>query len=73
LDGAKGIIDVPIQARLSVTTAEAVVWAAVWGMGVTRALYHQCADAVREGLLRIILGAFELEPLPTRQECFAGW
>jgi DNA-binding transcriptional LysR family regulator len=60
----KGSIDVPIQPRLSVSTAEAAVWAAVHGIGATRVLHYQCADAVRNGSLRIILAHFEVEPLP---------
>jgi DNA-binding transcriptional LysR family regulator len=60
----KGTADVPIRPRLSVTTAEAAVWAASQGVGATRVLYYQCANAVREGSLRIILADFEVEPLP---------
>ncbi len=56
--------DVPIRPRLSVTTAEAAVWAAREGVGVTRVLHYQCADAVRDGLLEIILQDFEPEALP---------
>jgi len=52
---AKGRIDLPIRPRLSVSTAEAAVWAAIQGVGVTRVLHYQCADAVREGSLQIIL------------------
>jgi DNA-binding transcriptional LysR family regulator len=63
LKDAKGA-DVPIHPRLSVTTAEAAVWAASEGVGATRVLHYQCADAVRDGLLRIILADFEVEPLP---------
>jgi DNA-binding transcriptional LysR family regulator len=64
LKDAKGTTDVPIRPRLSVTTAEAAVWAASEGVGATRVLHYQCADAVREGSLRIILADFEVEPLP---------
>jgi DNA-binding transcriptional LysR family regulator len=60
----KGAIEVPIRPRLSVTTAEAAVWAASAGVGATRVLHYQCADAIREGSLRIILADFEIEPLP---------
>ena len=31
---------------------------------MTRVLHYQCADAVRDGSLRIILADFEVEPLP---------
>ena len=61
---AKGAIEAPIRPRLSVSTAEAAVSAAVRGVGATRVLHYQCADAVRDGLLRIILADFEIEPLP---------
>ena len=54
----------PIHPRLSVTTAEAAVWAAAQGLGVTRVLHYQCADAINDGSLRIILADFEVEPLP---------
>lgn len=62
--GTKGRIDVPIRPRLSVSTAEAAVWAAAGGIGVTRVLHYQCADFVRDGALRIILADCEVEPLP---------
>jgi DNA-binding transcriptional LysR family regulator len=64
LKDGKGATDVPIRPRLSVTTAEAAVWAASQGAGVTRVLHYQCADALRDGSLRIILAEFEVEPLP---------
>jgi DNA-binding transcriptional LysR family regulator len=64
LGGGTGRIEVPIRPRLSVSTAEAAVWAAVQGVGVTRVLHYQCADAVRDGSLRILLAEFEVEPLP---------
>lgn len=60
----KAAVEVAIRPRLSVSTAEAAVWAAERGVGVTRVLHYQCADAVREGALRIILAAFEPEPRP---------
>ncbi len=56
--------EVPIPARLSVTTAEAAVAAACHGVGATRAYHYQFADAIRAGFLRIILADFEPEPRP---------
>jgi hypothetical protein len=41
LKGAKRAIDVPIRPRLSVSTAETAVWAAVQGVGATRVLHYQ--------------------------------
>jgi len=58
------VIDVPIEPRLSVSGADAAVEGAIEGVGATRILYYQCADAVRAGSLKIILRDFEPEPLP---------
>jgi DNA-binding transcriptional LysR family regulator len=55
---------VPIHSRLSVNTAEAAIDAAVAGVGVTRVLSYQAANAVAEGRLKIVLAAYEPEPLP---------
>lgn len=57
-------VQIAIRPRLSVSTAEAAVWAAIQGVGVTRVLHYQCADAVHDGSLRLILAEFEPEPLP---------
>jgi DNA-binding transcriptional LysR family regulator len=63
--GAKGRNHtVAVRSRLSVNTAEAALAAATVGVGVTRVLSYQAANAVHEGLLRIVLEAFEPEPLP---------
>ena len=53
----------PNRARLSVTTAEAALDAAIAGVGVTRVLSYQAAAAVADGRLQIILEAFESSPL----------
>jgi DNA-binding transcriptional LysR family regulator len=55
---------VPIRSRLSVSTAEAAIDAAVAGVGVTRVLSYQASNAIAEGKLKIILAAYEPEPLP---------
>jgi DNA-binding transcriptional LysR family regulator len=34
------------------------------GVGATRVLHYQCADAVRSGALRILLPDYEPSPLP---------
>ena len=60
----EGIRETPVNPRLSVSTAEAAVWAAAQNLGVTRVLHYQCAGAVRDGSLKIILADFEVEPLP---------
>jgi len=50
---------VPVKPRLSVSTAEAAMEAAIKGVGVTRLLYYQVAEAVEEGHLVILLDPFE--------------
>ncbi|RWX76098.1 LysR family transcriptional regulator [Neorhizobium lilium] len=50
--------------RLSVTTAEAVVRAALRHVGVARLLHYQAADAIKSGALEIMLEAFEPKPAP---------
>jgi DNA-binding transcriptional LysR family regulator len=56
--------DMPIHPRLSVSTAEAAVTAATEGVGATRVLHYQCAEALERGSLKIVLADFELDPLP---------
>jgi DNA-binding transcriptional LysR family regulator len=55
---------VPVRSRLSVNTAEAAIDAAIAGVGVTRVLSYQAAQAVQDGRLQIVLAAFEPAPLP---------
>lgn len=64
LKGKTGTVDILVRPRLSVSTAEAAVWAAMQDVGATRVLHYQCADAVRDGQLKIILADFEPDPLP---------
>ncbi|MEB4593068.1 LysR family transcriptional regulator [Candidatus Thiothrix sp. Deng01] len=64
-DAPSGLpFDVPIQPRLSVTTTEAAAQAAILGVGVTRLLRYQTAEAVAKGALEIILEAYEPPPAP---------
>jgi DNA-binding transcriptional LysR family regulator len=62
--GAKVDIMAPVRVRLAVTTAEAALDAAVAGIGVTRLISYQVAEAVACGALRIILAQYEREPMP---------
>jgi len=55
---------VPIRPRFSVNSADAAIAAALQGAGVTRVLSYQVAAPVAQGALRVILRAFEPEPLP---------
>jgi DNA-binding transcriptional LysR family regulator len=51
------------RSRLTVTTAEAAIDAAIAGVGYTRVLSYQAAAAVAEGRLRIVLDDYEGDPL----------
>lgn len=55
---------VRVHSRLVVNTAEAAIDAARAGVGLTRVLSYQVADAVQAGTLAIVLGKFESPPLP---------
>jgi DNA-binding transcriptional LysR family regulator len=55
---------VRINPRLSVSTAEAAIDAAVAGLGATCVLSYQVESAVRAGALKLILEAFEPPPRP---------
>ncbi len=55
---------VPVTSRLSVTTVEGAVRAAIRNVGVTRLLYYQVADAIKAGKLQVILEQFEPDPAP---------
>ena len=55
----KSELTVAVRSRLVVNTAEAAVDAAIAGVGITRVLSYQVADAVRNGSLAIALREFE--------------
>jgi DNA-binding transcriptional LysR family regulator len=55
---------VPIRARLAVNTAEAAIDAAIAGVGFTRVLSYQTAEAERAGSLVRVLRAFEPDAAP---------
>ncbi len=57
-------VSVAIRSRLSVSTAEAAVDAAVAGVGITRLLSYQVAAAVKAGALVVALQDFEPAPAP---------
>jgi len=54
----------PIRSRLSVNTAEAAIDAAAAGVGVTRVLSYQVAEAARQRRIEIVLARYEPPPLP---------
>lgn len=55
---------VPVRPRLSVSTAEAALQAAIRGVGATRLLYYQVVEAAMTGTLAILLEPFEPDPAP---------
>jgi DNA-binding transcriptional LysR family regulator len=55
---------VEIVPRLSVTSAEAAVQAALRRTGLTRVYRYQCSDALGAGTLVQVLQAFDVEPIP---------
>lgn len=55
---------VAIQPRMTVTTNEAAVEAAVLGVGLTRQMLYQVADRLAAGSLRLCLREFEPPPRP---------
>ncbi|MDR6830772.1 DNA-binding transcriptional LysR family regulator [Bosea sp. BE271] len=57
---------VATRPRLVVNTAEAAIDAAIAGVGITRVLSYQIAEAVRSGRLECVLHAFALPPSPVQ-------
>ena len=60
----KSDVSVPIHSRLVVNTVEAAIDAAIAGIGITRLLSYQIANAVQSGTLVLALGEFEPTPVP---------
>ena len=54
----------PVRSRLTVSTADAAIAAAVVGLGLTRVLSYQVADAVRDGQLVRLLADHEPPAVP---------
>lgn len=54
----------PIHSRLTVSTSEAAVEAAVAGAGITRVMAYKMENARRAGALVLLLEDFEKDPLP---------
>jgi DNA-binding transcriptional LysR family regulator len=61
---SKREIHAPVRSRLAVNTAEAAIDGAAAGLGVTRVLSYQVAEAVADGRIEIVLGDYEPEPSP---------
>ena len=57
-------IDAPIRSRLTVSTSEAAVEAAIAGSGITRVMSYKMEAARRSGALVVVLEELEKDPLP---------
>jgi DNA-binding transcriptional LysR family regulator len=57
-------IAAPIRTKLTVSTSEAAVEAAIAGAGIARVMSYKMEAARRSGRLEVILEVFEREPLP---------
>ncbi len=60
----KSQVAIPTHSRLVVNTAEAAIDAAIAGVGITRVLSYQIADAMKAGALKAVLEKFESAPSP---------
>jgi DNA-binding transcriptional LysR family regulator len=61
---SKQELHTPVRSRLAVNTAEAAIDGAAAGLGVTRVLSYQVAQAVLDDRIRIVLAEYEPEPSP---------
>jgi DNA-binding transcriptional LysR family regulator len=61
---ARSDASIPIHSRFVVNTAEAAIDAAIAGVGITRVLSYQIANAVQVGALAVVLEKFEPGPSP---------
>lgn len=57
-------ITVKVQPSLSVNDNTAAIHAAIAGLGITRLLNYQIADAIKAGTLEIILKEYEINAVP---------
>jgi DNA-binding transcriptional LysR family regulator len=57
-------VRVPCAPRFITNSADAAIWHAEKGGGLTRVLAYQAADAIAAGRLKIVLAKFEQPPLP---------
>ena len=55
----KAVVPIPIHSRLTVSTAETAIDATITGLGITRVLSYQVANALQTGALATVLQEFE--------------
>lgn len=56
--------NIKLQPRMTTTSNDSALAAALRGFGITRLLSYQVAEFVRDGSLKTVLSEFELPPLP---------
>jgi DNA-binding transcriptional LysR family regulator len=59
-----GEVRVPCKPRFITNSADAAIWHAEQGGGLTRVMAYQAAEAIKGGRLKIVLAQFEQPPLP---------
>ena len=64
MPGTDETITIAPKPRLEVSAPDSACDACIAGLGVTMLLEHDVAEAVTERLLKVILGRFEIEPVP---------
>jgi DNA-binding transcriptional LysR family regulator len=57
-------VRIPCTPRFTTNSADAAIWHAEQGGGLTRVLAYQAADAIKNGRLQIVLAKFEQPALP---------
>jgi DNA-binding transcriptional LysR family regulator len=55
---------IKVQPRMTTTSNDSALAAALGGFGITRLLSYQVAECLRDGSLRMVLDQFELPALP---------
>jgi DNA-binding transcriptional LysR family regulator len=64
--GPRGTASVSVRSRLTVNSADAALAACAAGVGITRVLSYQAAEAFRQGTLVRLLADHEPEAMPVR-------
>ncbi len=57
-----------LRPRMTTTTNDSAIAAALAGFGVTRLMSYQITRHVKEGTLKIVLADFEPPPLPSPED-----
>ena len=57
-------VRVTCSPRFTSNSADAAIWQAEQGLGLTRVLAYQAAEAIATGRLKAVLTPFEIPPLP---------